>query len=442
MPARIGEAFLKTCQGWQVEYALPNHSNNTKETRVVEKIISYLKKNKKYAIDLLVRMIEIPTVNPPGENYEEMVWFLEKECRKLRLSTKKYVTPKNVLNKFGAVSGSKRISLIADLNAGEEKTLHINSHYDVVPATDKWKTDPFKAVVRGDRIYGRGSEDMKGNIASVLFALKTLRDCGIKPKINIQLSFTPDEEIGGRTGLGYLVDKGLVKADYAMSEGYSGNYISTGNKGVLWVEIEVIGKSAHGSMPYKGVNSFEKMNALINELEELKIKVLKRKSRHDMRDMLSKNPSFVMGGFLEGGGKVNVIPGVTKFSIDRRLIPEENIKHAKKEIEDVLRKFNNKHKDSKVNIKFISQEEPAISKQDRIFFKIAADAVKIVTGKKANFSVMPGATDMRYFMWKGIPALGYSASGGEEWHSDNEFVYIHSLVDTANVFALIMSNLL
>ncbi len=114
---------------------------------------------------------------------------------------------------------------------------------------------------------------MKGNIASVLFALKALKDCGIKPKINIQLSFTPDEETGGRTGLGYLVEKGLVKADYAMSEGCSGNYISIGNKGVLWAEIEVIGKSAHGSMPHKGVNSFERMNMLVSELQKLKNKI-------------------------------------------------------------------------------------------------------------------------------------------------------------------------
>jgi acetylornithine deacetylase or succinyl-diaminopimelate desuccinylase len=406
-----------------------------------DKLKNYLEKNKETVIDLVSRLIEIPTVNPPGENYEEMVCFLEKECKKLGLSTRKYVTPKSVLDKFGVKGGSRRISLVADLNVRAKKTFHINSHYDVVPATDKWKTDPFNAVIKGNKIYGRGSEDMKANIAAVLFALKALRLCRVKPKINLQLSFTPDEEIGGRTGLGYLVEKGLVKADYAMSEGYSGNYISMGNKGVLWAEVEVTGKSAHGSMPHKGVNSFERMNALVNELEKLKSRILKRKTRYNMRDAISKRPSFVMGGSLEGGVKVNVIPGTTRFSIDRRLIPEENIEIAKKEIKDAIKKFNTGYKDSKVNVRFISQGNPAISRKDSAFFKIAADSIESVTGKKANFSVMPGATDMRYFMWKGIPSLGYSASGGEKWHSDDEFVYIDSLVDTAKVFALIMSSL-
>jgi len=409
--------------------------------RMENKLMERIEANKDSAVRLVSELIEIPTVNPPGENYKEMVSFLEKECKKLGLSTRKHVTPKRVLDQFGIIEGSKRISLVADLNIGSGKTFHINSHYDVVPATDKWKTDPFKAVVKGDRIYGRGSEDMKGNIASVLLALEALRYCRIKPKINIQLSFTPDEEIGGRTGLGYLAERGFVKADYAMSEGYSGNNISIGNKGVLWAEIEVIGKSAHGSMPHKGVNSFERMNALVNELGEIKSRILKRRTRYNMRDAISKSPSFVMGGFLRGGAKVNVVPGSTKFSIDRRLIPEENIETAKKEIEDVIKQFNNRYKDSKVNVRFVSQEGPAISRNHSVFFKIAADSIKLITGKKANFSVMSGATDMRYFMWKGVPGLGYSASGEEKWHSDNEFVYIHSLVDTAKVFALIMSSL-
>lgn len=405
------------------------------------KLFKYIEKNRKYAVNLVSRLIEIPTINPPGENYEEMGDLLEKECNKLGLSTKRYVTPRDTLDKFGIKNGSERISLVADLDIGARKTLHINSHYDVVPATDKWRTPPFKAIVKLGRVYGRGSEDMKGTIASVLFALKALRNSGIRPGINIQLSFTPDEEIGGRTGLGYLVEKGFVKADYAMSEGYSGNHISIGNKGVLWIEIEVVGKSAHGSMPYKGVNSFERMNMLVNELEKLKDKISKRKTQLDMRDNISKSATFVMGGLLEGGEKVNVVPGIIKFSIDRRLIPEENIKDAKKEIEGVVKRFNSRYKDSKVNIKFVSQEGPAISRRDNLFLKIASDSIKKVTGRKANFSVMSGATDMRYFMWKGVPSLGYSASGGEKWHSDNEFVYINSLVDTANVYALIMNGL-
>lgn len=405
------------------------------------KLFNYLQNNKKSVISLVSRMIEIPTVNPPGENYEKIVSFLEKECRVLGLKTKRHLTPQAVLNKHGIKNGSKRINLVADWKTGSKKTLHIASHYDVVPATEGWRTDPFKAVVKGNRIYGRGSEDMKGNIACLLFALEAIKELGLEPKIDLQLSFAPDEEIGGMTGLGYLVEKGLVKADYAMSEGGCEDCISIGNKGVLWAEVVVKGKAAHASMPHKGVNAFERMVKLAIEFSRLNKKISKRRTKYEMRDRVSKTPSFVMGGLLEGGVKVNVVPGMAKFSIDRRLIPEEDPELVKKEIEQVIKIFNRKHRDSTVHVKFFSDGISSVSKKDDGFFKVVADAIKTVTGKRAKFNMMPGATDIRYFMRKGIPSIGYSAKGGESWHSDNEFVYIDSLVDTAKVYALVISSL-
>ncbi|MBU4075071.1 MAG: M20/M25/M40 family metallo-hydrolase, partial [Proteobacteria bacterium] len=107
----------------------------------------------------------------------------------------------------------------------------------------------------------------------------------------------------------------------------------------------------------------------------------------------------------------------------------------------VIKRFNARYRDSKVSIKFSSQERPSISPDDRNFFKVVSRAVEETTGRRARFCLMPGATDLRYFMWKGVPALGYSARGGETWHSDNEFVYIDSLIDTAKVYASVMTKL-
>ncbi|HDP16229.1 MAG TPA: ArgE/DapE family deacylase [Candidatus Omnitrophica bacterium] len=404
-----------------------------------KRVEKYFMKKRCDVVSLITKIIEIPTVNPPGENYEEMVSFLEKKCKAIGLKTKKHITPERVLQRFGVKGGSKRVSLVADWKAGAKKTLHIASHYDVVPATDKWKTDPYKAVIKGDKIYGRGSEDMKGNIASVLFALEAIKRNGIKPNVNLQISFTPDEETGGRTGLGFLVDNGLVTADYAMSEGYSGEYVSMGNKGVMWAEIAVKGKASHASMPHKGVNAFEHMAALAMELEKLKKRIERRKTKFNTKDAVSGMPTFVMGGLLEGGVKVNVVPGIARFSIDRRLIPEETVSSVQREIEAVIKKFNAGRKQCEAYIEFSSKEAPSISPYNKMFFNTVSQAIKDVTGKSAKFCLMPGATDLRYFMWKGIPALGYSSSGGEKWHGDNEFVSINSLVNTAKVYAKIIT---
>jgi succinyl-diaminopimelate desuccinylase len=194
-------------------------------------------------------------------------------------------------------------------------------------------------------------------------------------------------------------------------------------------------------MPYKGVNAFERMIILAAELEKLKKHIRRRKTKFRMKDKISRGPSFVMGGLLEGGIKVNVVPGIARFSIDRRLIPEEDISTAQKEIESVIKRFNAVYRDCAACVNFSSKEAPCISPYDKEFFDAVSGAIKDVTGSDAEFCIMTGATDLRYFMRKGIPALGYSSSGGEKWHGDNEYVSIKSLVNTARVYAKVIASL-
>ena len=123
-------------------------------------ISNYIDKRRSHIINLTKRLVEIPTVNPPGENYERLVEVLERELRSIGLPIKRIITPKTVLKKHGIKVGSPRINLIADWKTGSKKTLHISGHYDVVPATGKWKSPPFKPVLKNDKLYGRGSEDM------------------------------------------------------------------------------------------------------------------------------------------------------------------------------------------------------------------------------------------------------------------------------------------
>ena len=95
----------------------------------VEKLFNYMEADKDYARVLLSKLIAIPTVNPPGENYEKIVSFLENECKAAGLKTKKYITPQAVLERFGIKGGSRRIGLVADWTVGRKaKILHINSH--------------------------------------------------------------------------------------------------------------------------------------------------------------------------------------------------------------------------------------------------------------------------------------------------------------------------
>lgn len=401
----------------------------------MKEIIKYLNNNKHGIIGLAERLVSIPTINPPGKNYERMVALLEKECKAIGLKTTRRIVPKTYLKKKGITKGSQRINLIAEWDTGSKKTLHITGHYDVVPATGHWKTDPFKPVLKNGKIYGRGTEDMKGTIASIIFAVRSLKACNINPKVNIQLSFVPDEEIGGQTGFKWLVENNFIKADYAISEGYSDEWVSCGNKGVMWFELEVAGKSAHASSPKRGINSFEKMVKVANALLDLKKRVEKKKMHFKTRYDIDRGATFVMGGELKGGEKVNIVPDRCLFSIDRRLLPEETVKEATEEVKKVIMKLMKKDKQLRVKIKVRTADKASMSDPKDRLFKAFKRSLAKVRGKKAKEALLSGATDLRFLMHKGISCLGYSARGGEKWHSDNEFVYVKSLIETSQILS-------
>ena len=135
-------------------------------------IFDYIEKKKNKLIALTKELVAVQTVNPPGLNYEKIVNILEDYCKALGLKTKRVITPKSELKRYGVKGGSDRINLIANWDIGAKNKLHINGHYDVVPAMSSWRTNPFKCVVKNNRIYGRGTEDMKANITAVLIAIE------------------------------------------------------------------------------------------------------------------------------------------------------------------------------------------------------------------------------------------------------------------------------
>ncbi|MCX5716233.1 MAG: ArgE/DapE family deacylase [Candidatus Omnitrophica bacterium] len=409
----------------------------------MKKILDYINSRRSEIVKLTKTLIEIPTQNPPGEHYEEMVRVIEKKCRAMGLSTKRFITPRAYLRKKGITTGSERINLIADWDLGHKETIHITCHYDVVPATKNWDTHPFKAHINKDKITGRGAEDMKGTLCAAIFAVEAIKALNRKPGANIQLSFCPDEETGGETGFGWLVKNGLVKATAGISEGYSNNFISIGNKGVYWFEVEVIGKSAHGSMPYKGINAFEHAADLAQEFKNLKAKIEKKKSRFMTKDSRDRFPTLMMGGEVLGGCKVNVVPEEVVFSVDRRLIPEETRETARRQVREVIKKFCAKNPRVRIRINEKICNSPCVSESRAPVCRAMASAVKTVTGKDPKFAIMAGATDLRFLMQHGIPCVGYSARGGSRWHSDNEYISIKSIQNTAKIYCLtILSPLL
>jgi succinyl-diaminopimelate desuccinylase len=232
----------------------------------------YLEKQEAAITNRLCELVRVPTVNPPGALYQEMAGSLSDWCELLGMIVDLHRVPDETVQAHGVDSAYPRLNLIARWDVGAEKTVHFNAHYDVVPAAGQWRHGgPFEPALHGDWLYGRGVGDMKGSITALLSAIDALRVCGETPAFNIECSFTADEETGGALGAGWIVQQGLVKADFAVvCEGAAGSRIGCGHNGVLWLEVHVEGKAAHASNPDQGKNAFEGMTELVYHLQGLK----------------------------------------------------------------------------------------------------------------------------------------------------------------------------
>jgi len=148
-------------------------------------------------LDLLKKIISFKTVAPPGSNYREIVDWLMPVFQEMGFASRKLVMPQEVFAsrcQDSRLEGD-RFNLKADLDVGREKTLVIYAHLDVVPAEGAWDTDPFQAVQKEGRIYGRGVSDCKGSIAALIAAQVSFED---RPP-QVQPLRTPDHRRrGGR----------------------------------------------------------------------------------------------------------------------------------------------------------------------------------------------------------------------------------------------------
>lgn len=389
-------------------------------------------------VALLQSLISFKTVNPPGDHYDAITLFLVEELKKRGLQAKR-LTPATKLQRQINPDTARfpRHNVLGKWKVpGARKTLHFNAHYDVVPVGGKWRHgDPFSGAVEGGWIYGRGSSDMKGSIASFMLALDNLRASGRKPSVNVEVSFTADEETDSLLGTGWLVEHAPISPDYALvMEGGEGNSICCGHNGVVWYEVEIKGKAAHGSRPDMGINALEKMSALVLALEEYKALLARRVFiTPDGREM---RPTINVGGVFEQGegGKINTVPALARFTIDRRVLPRENVAEVEAELRAFLNTAAARIPDCRIQLKKISDNQPCFSDPDSPFFTAMAASLQRVRRQAPRFVVSTGFTDMQFFNFNlKVPTLGYGPGGMNE-HAVDERARVSELLRCARIY--------
>ncbi len=388
----------------------------------------------------LGEIVRIPTVNPPGEHYTDLVERLEAKLREIGLSTEILTVPHD--RAVGVLPpGSAdlpRHNLVGRWEVGGEKTVQLNSHYDVVPAAGRWKHGPFSGERDGEWIFGRGTADMKGSLVASLFAVEALRRTGTVPRVNVELAFVADEEIGGELGTGYLVTHQGKTPDFAIvCEGGAAGKIGIGHNGIVQLEVTVLGKGGHSAYPSRTVNAFEQMIALVSRLEpELKQTIADPRRRFATPSGEDLEPVVNLGGVFGPGkaAKVNIIPGEAFFTIDRRLTPVERVPSVEQELRQMVQSAASKSRVG-IRVRTIQATAPCALSPRASLPQAFRRAVEGVRGGRARFTVNRGATDMHYYARKrGIDTVGYGVDG-KNIHAVEERIPVKDLVTTARVYA-------
>lgn len=397
---------------------------------------NYLSKIEPDLVKFCQSLIRLPSVS--GENPEEKIaQFIFNRSKELGLAPK-------IISK-----DRRRPNVVIDLDHkidASKPNFLLVGHMDTIGIgkIDNWRYYPFSAHLSGGRVYGRGAIDMKAGIACQIFLLKMVKDLNINLPVNPRVILVSNEE-GGSTstpifdlGMEHLVEEGLIDGIAAIYC-YGGSYnIGIGHRGVLRIKITTAGEAIHtGSIKWqrkeKGANAVTAMAEILLSLESFELP----KSKHPS---FPKHDNVVTPGtmILHGGSAVSTVPDFCESVVDIRYLPGINIMKIYHKIKERVEKIAHK-RGLKVELeRFVNIPAVSLSPSEEIV-QIVSSACESVYGNKITTRGTGPANESFMLIKKGIPTVVFGPLGARA-HSDDEFVYIASLVKTLRVYLLTLFN--
>ncbi|MBR4591692.1 MAG: M20 family metallo-hydrolase [Elusimicrobiaceae bacterium] len=403
------------------------------EKALLKKIDTY----KQTVIDLQTNLIARPAISPRagGVGEGEKAAYLLSVLKQMKFDEISVINIKDPKAKGGV-----RPNIMAKYyGQNRKKNLWVMAHMDVVAAGDLalWKTDPFKAVVKGDKIYGRGAEDNHQGIVSALLAVKAMMELGVRPPCNYSLIFNSDEEIGSQYGLLAILKKHahlFGKEDqFLVPDGGlpDGTMVEIAEKNMLWVKVTVEGKQTHASTPKLGLNTTRVAAYLIVALDELSKKFNKKNTLFAPESV----STFECTKHEANVPNVNTIPGRDVFYMDCRILPCYTNKQVFDEIHKIAKRVEKKFK-TKIQLEAIMDDiSKPTDKKERVV-QLTQAAVKSVYHNNPRIMGVGGGTVGSYLRNAGFPAVVYSKLD-ELMHQPNEYSSIKNTLGDAKVFALV-----
>ena len=369
--------------------------------------------SEKNSIEILKKLVSFDTTS--FKSNLDLIKFIENYLNDLNVKSELiYDETKNKANLFTTIGPNLQGGIV------------LSGHTDVVPITKQnWTSDPFILTERDDKLFGRGSSDMKGFIAIVLSRVSAMVEKKLKKPIH--LAFSYDEEIGcvGVHSLLDLIKKKSINPEFCIVGEPTSMEMVIGHKGKHAYDVKVDGLSCHSGQAPNGVNAINYASKLINYIEEIN----KEKSIKGPFDNDYEIPhSTLHTGLIKGGTILNIVPKLCQFEFEIRHLAEDDpleiIQRIKQYTEELLIKEMH-NISSTTNIEINEKiNYPGLNISESIS---PVKQVKELLGKSSHKKVVFGTEGGLFKRELNLPTIICGPGSIDQAHKPDEFISIQQI---------------
>ncbi|EGU55645.1 acetylornithine deacetylase or succinyl-diaminopimelate desuccinylase [Vibrio nigripulchritudo ATCC 27043] len=365
------------------------------------------------AVSLTQRLINIQTLNPPGD---------EQECSRYLMSLLELEGFQVRTHCFG----EGRVNLIAEMSGAEGgEPLGFTGHMDTVPLGNAdWGKSPFGGEIEKGRLYGRGSSDMKSGIAAFISAC-IKNKAAIKEGKGVVLILTGGEETGCDGAKAMVVDNVDFPEVGALIVGEpTSNYPVIGHKGALWLKASFKGVTAHSAMPEQGHNAIYDASEAVFSLKHLSIG-----ESHSLMGSTTLNI-----GTIQGGININSVPDHCDFHIDIRTVEGMNHSCVSQKIQQLI--------GGQGHLETVMDLPPMLSDASHPWINLCYQVCQVDSSKALKPAIMPYFTDAAILKPRlnNIPTVLLGPGSPEMAHQTDEYCYVENIVRAVDIYGELISS--
>ncbi len=356
-------------------------------------------------------LVAFDSQNPPGSTIE-ITKYLQEESKSLGFDSKIYSMDEH------------RSNIVITFGKGE-KDIVLSGHLDTVPVGDEsqWKYPPLQVTEKDGKLFGRGTVDMKGGVASLIAVMDAISRSNIELNYRLVFAGTADEEVG-MNGAFHLKEKGIMdNAECLIITEATDLKVGIAEKGPYWIRVKVKGKAAHGSMPEVGINAIEGVCVGIKAFKDI-VPITK----HDLLGQTTLNV-----GMINGGTKINVVPEDCYIDCDFRLIPEVNQEEFNSSITELLKKLSDEN-DCQYTHEVLHIVPAVETNQDELIVKgLMKWSKRIAKLDEKPIGLTYGTDAAALIPPDSIPFAIIGGGSPSVLHQANEYVHLSDLVDASKI---------